>query len=389
MKYKHLLKAVSCGILGITLIVMTIGCTKNMIKSKYSQLKMNQISKLLNKSYLGELDNKKIEDSIYAGYISGLEDPFTRYLDEEAFKKQQVLEEGKYIGTGILFEWGLNGRYIIVTDIIPNSPAAVKKVKQGDKITEIDGIKVMLSNEGDLYKKLTYTGEEEVTYLVQENDGHQERNVNLKAEVIDIKSIDYELIEGNIGYIAISSIKDHISEELIKVVEELKLKGAQNFIIDIRNTYTNNVEEIHKLCTLFIDKQVIFKVKNKHGEVKEYKTSGALYEEPLTVIINGKTKGVLEAFAAAIQSSKRGKVVGEASAGLGLVTETIPLEDRTGLVISTGILYTSDNNSLKASGVKPDILIKNSLEGVIELITKGTLSQDNDLQLVEAIRAFY
>ncbi len=389
MKYKKLLKIVSGGVLGIGLISMTIGCTKGITNPKYSQLKINQISKFLNKSFLGEIDNKKIEDSIYAGYVSGLQDPLTRYLNEEEFKEQQVLEEGKYIGTGIQFEWGINGSHIIVTDVVPSSPAAVKKIKQGDKITEIDGIKVMLSNEGDIYKKLSYTGKEEVRYTVQDNDGTQERKISLAAEVITVRSMDYKLIEGNIGYISILSIQDRTSEKLNQILKDLKLQGAKNFIIDTRNIYSNNIEEIYKMCTLFIDNQFVFKIKNKQDEIKEYKTNGALYDEPLTILINGRTRGALEAFPSAVQYASRGKVVGETTAGAGLVTEIIPLEDSTGLIISTGILYTPDDHILKDSGVKPDIQVKNSLESILELITKGKLDQNNDSQLMEAIRTLH
>ena len=389
MKRKHLILTVTiAALLGISILTLIKGgYIKNTINPKYSQFKMNQISSLLNKSYLGELDQKKIEDSIYAGYVSGLQDPLTRYLNEEDFIEQQILEEGNYIGTGMEFQWGINGRYIIVTDVLKDSPAEKKNISQGDKITEIDGIKAILSNEGEIYKKLSYTGDKAVVYTLLNNEETKERKVSLKAQIVAVKSIDYNIIADNIGYISIFSVKKGASEELQKALEALKVEGAQKYNIDIRNTYSNNIEEIYKMCELFIDNQLIFKIKDKKDTVQVYKTDEAIYREPMALLINERTRGALEAFAAALFSSTRGQLVGVTTAGEGLVTETISLEDHTGIILSTGIIYTVEGQSLKDMGIEPHIPIKNDAQSIIELVTLGKLEKNKDLQLMEAIKA--
>jgi len=386
LKSKHLAGIITGVSLGISVTVMAIGCVSAASDDKYSRSKIDQIGKLLQQSYLREIDDKKVENNIYAGYVSGLEDPITSYLNEEQLKAQQVLQEGKYIGTGLQFEWGLNGRYIIITDIVQSSPSARQNIKIGDKITEIDGIKVMLSNETELYEKLSYTGDEEVAYTFENNDETNKREIKLTAEVINIKSMAHKIIQNNIGYITLFSIKKGASKELEEQIQALKASGAQSFIVDTRNVYSNNIEEIYQMSQLFINEKTVFKVKNKKDEVKEYKTAKAIYDEPTVVLINDRTKGALEAFAAAMKSAKRGKVIGVTSAGIGRINEIIPLEDKTGLMVSTGIIYTANDISLKDAGVKPDIEVKSSIEGVIELITTGRLNEKNDLQLMEAIK---
>jgi carboxyl-terminal processing protease len=372
-------------ILGISLTSIAIGCSSLASGDKYSKSKINQISKLLQHSYLRDIDNKKIEDSIYAGYVSGLEDPMTIYLNEEQFEKQQVLEEGKYIGTGLQFEWGLNGRYIIVTDIIKDSPASLEDIKIGDKIIEIDGIKVMLANETELYEKLSYTGDKPVTYTFEDNDGSRKRQIKLMSKIINIKSMSHKILKNNIGYVTVFAVKEGASKELEQIIKELEASGAKSFIFDLRNAYSNNIEEIYQMANLFINEKVAFKIKNKKGEIKEYKTMNAAYEEPVAILINERTKGAPEAFAAAIKDAKRGMIIGTASAGVGSVNEIIPLQDKTGLMVATGIIYTAGDISLKDKGVTPDIEIKSGVEAVIELITKGKIDEKNDLQLMEAL----
>lgn len=386
MKSKHLVGIITGVILGVSLTATIIGCSNNNAERKYSPSKIKLINKLLQHSYLREIDDKKVEDSIYAGYVSGLEDPVTSYLNEERLKEQQVLQEGKYIGTGLQFEWGFNGRYIIVTDIIPNSPASLENIKIGDKITEIDAIKVMLSNETELYEKLMYTGDKAVIYTVQDNNESNERKVSLNAKVIDIKSMTHKMIDNNIGYITLFSIKSDASQEIQKNINDLKASGAKKFIIDIRNVYSNNIEEIYRMCQLFINEKDVFKIKNKQGEMKAYKTKEALYDDAVVVLINGRTKGALEAFASAIKDTARGKVIGEKSAGIGRINEIISLDDKSGLMVSTGIIYNSSESSLADKGVLPDIEVKSDVQSVVELITTGRLDEKHDLQLMEAIK---
>lgn len=390
MKAKHLIGVITGVILGVSITSVAIGCASNIASdnasSKYSRQKLDILSSLLKKSYLRDIDNKKVEDSIYAGYVSGLEDPATGYLGAEQLKEQQALEQGKYMGTGLQFEWGLNGRYIIVTDVIPNSPAAAQNIHVGDKIVEIDGIKVMMSNETELYEKLAYNGSDEVAYTFQDNNGNNERIVKLTSKIIDVKSMTHKMIRDNVGYISIFSIKKDSSAEFEKNIKALQVSGAKSFIIDIRNAYSNNLDEIYKMAGLFIDNQVVFKLKNKQGKMKEYKTTKAAFNEPIAIVVNEKTRGAFEAFAVAVKDTKRGKVIGVKTAGAGCINQIFTLEDKTGVMVTTGIIHSSSDISLKGAGVVPNTEIKNSTDSIIELVTTGTVQEKDDLQLMEAIK---
>ena len=387
MRSKSLAGAIAGVVVGGSLIATIIVSGNEPTHYSYSKIKL--LDKLLQHSYLREIDKKQVEDSIYAGFVSGLDDPLTGYLNEDQLKEQQVLKEGKYMGTGLKFEWGIGGRYIIITDIIPNSPASEANIKVGDKIVKIDGIKVMLSNESDLYKKLIYKGSEAVSYTIQDNDDKNERTVNLSSKIIDIRNITSKLIDKNIGWITLFAVQEGTSEALGEHIKTLKAEGAKQYIIDIRNLYSNNIEEISKICQLFINEKVAFKIKNKQGEMKEYKTAAAPYDMPLVLLINKGTKGAAEAFASAIKENKRGQLVGEKSAGVGRISEIIPLEDKTGLMITTGIIYSAKDKSLKDNAIMPDVPVKYGVDAIIELISKGKLNDNHDVQLMEAVKLFH
>lgn len=388
MKHKSLLMRVMSVMLAVMLITLTIGCSRPSAPSKYSLLKINGLTQLLEKSYLGELDQKEIENSMYAGYVNALGDPLTQYLDEKAFQTQKLLTEGKILSTGMQVKWGLNAQYLIVTELSSNSPASRASIRQGDKIKAIDGIGVMPSNEMEIYQKLKDTENQEVIYTIESLETQKTREVRLKAEMIQLKNMSYQFMKDNIGYIALYTLKSGDAKELEGILDHLRQTGANYFILDLRDLYTLDLEEVYRLCELFIDNQLVFKVIDKENQVELYQTNEAKYQEAITLIVNSHTKGVIEGFVAAIKSSKRGLVVGETTAGLGLVSEIIPLGDDTALMVSTGIIYDAYDASLKKHGVKPDRELKNGLESMLEMMQTGKLSPENDLQLLEAIKTF-
>ena len=354
--------------------------------SQYSESKIKQISYALSQRYLGDIDDQKLTDGIYMGYMSGLEDSSTRYLNKDQLQAAKALSEGQYIGTGLKFEWGIDGSYIIITEVIPDSPAALENIKVGDKITQIDGINVKTSNQMQIYEKLGYTGDKPVNYTLAHNNGQNKRDIKLVSKIVDIDAIHYEILDKVIGYISIVSVKDNMSEQIQKIIKQFETQGINKLILDIRDTYSDNIDEVYKLCDLFIDEQVVFKVKDKAGQMKEYKAQKGAYQGELVVLTNGGTQGCIEAFPAAIQELGQGITLGEATAGTGSVHQMITLEDQTGVIVSTGIIYTPKGIALKGKGVMPQKIVKPKMSSIIERLTTGQLEQRNDFQIMEAIR---
>lgn len=354
-------------------------------KDIFSQEKLSFINYAVGGNYITDTNNTDMTEGIYKGYVYGVEDVYTKYLTKEEFTKQKVESKGDYIGTGIRFAWGITNQYIIVTEVIPGSPAEEAGIEIGDKIVEIDNIKAMMSNEVQIYEKLTYTGDKPVSYKIESNDGTSSRIIDLVSRVIEIDFVKSEMLEAEIGYIGLDGLEQGTVEQVKRSLDTLKKEGATKVILDLRGTSSNNLEEVKNLCDLFLTEGTAFSVVDKNQDNKEYKTSQEYFEGQLVVITNYYTAGAIEGFVGAIKDLGRGKIVGEKTAGNGTIQELVELDDGSGLSITTGLIMTPKGIQIKGEGIEPDLTEYTPTANTIELVTTGKVNKENDLPLQKAI----
>lgn len=371
------------------LVSVLAGC--NLIQGSegatFSKLKLlnRQISRL----YLGDLNQQDLDEGVYSGYVEGLENPVSSYLNEVEYKAHLAYEEGKTVGTGLTYSWGLDGNHLVITEVIPNSPADKMGIKVGDQITKVDDIKVIYSNETALAKALGVAEEgSSNTYVIRsktDGDGEQkatEKTIKVTKELIEKPSLKVDTIN-NKGYLKLQNIKSGTSEEVKQALDNFNAKGIHKVVIDIRDLYSNNLEETMKLCDLFMDEALAFKIKDKDGQMKDYYTTAGKTETQIVVLMNNSTAGIIEAFPAAL----KGEIflVGTHSAGNGYLSQLFALDDGTGLRLATGTLYTKDGESVSKDGISVDEEAFQSVQSVIELLGEGSMSYTSDVQLQAAL----
>ncbi len=373
------------------LVVILAGC--NLIQGSegaaFSKLKF--LSRQISKIYIGELNQTELDEGIYTGYVEGLENPVSSYLDETEYKEHLAYEESKIIGTGLEYSWGLDGNHLVVTEVIPNSPANQMGVKVGDQITKVDDIKVIYSNEGELAKVLGKAEEGSVnTYVIRQKassikEKTVEKTVKIKKALIEKPNLKVDKIN-NKGYIKLQNIKLGTSEEVKKTLTDFNNKGIQQVVLDIRDLYSNNLDETLKLCDLFMDKALAFKIKDKEGNMQAYYTTEGKTDEQVVILMNNSTAGIIEALPAAV----KGKIplVGTHSAGSGYLSQLFTLGDGTGLRLATGVLYGKDDVAVIKDGVAVDEQAFQSIQSVIELLGEGSMSYGSDMQLQAALNRF-
>lgn len=354
-------------------------------KRDYNRMKVDALSELIQTTYIGESDSQDMLEGIYKGYVYGVGDGYTTYLDADTFSKEETEEAGNYIGTGIRFTWGITNQHLVVTDVVPNSPADQAGIVVGDKIFEIDGIKAMGSNDTKIYEKLAYTGEEPVQYVIKNNAETQTKTISLVVDVVEMNLVSAQLLTENIGYVKLEGLVEDTPILIQQSIDQLIDEGMTQLILDIRSVSSSNCEAVQALSNLFIGQQQVFSVKNKESEVETYSTTEAMYDMPLAVLTSNFTEGVIEAFPAAIQVFDRGIVIGDTTAGNGTTHIRVPLEDGSGLSITTGMVMDATGKQIMDEGITPDIKQKTTTDNTLELVTTGQLPLEHDVIVQKAI----
>ena len=376
-------KKVYIGIIfALTIAAVGIISERARFNQFFSPVKLKYISSYLQNNYLYEVDEEEGLKSVYSGYVSGTENAVTYYLDEADFKVAEITEAGSYFGTGMVVMWSIDGQSFIVTEVIPDSPAEKAGIKVGDKITKVNETPVLLSNSNTLLEEAFSNQEKEVNYSVV--SGNSQMEVSLMPEETAVSDMDYETME-DVLYIKLNTIQQGTSERMAELIGK-QVQGCKGIILDIRDLYTNNLEEISKICDLFLEKGVAFKVKEKNDKIAVYTMTPGADDHQLCLIVNSSTKAGAEALVLGLKD--RSQIVGSDTKGLQYIRTLVALDDGSGVSVASGIVCDQYGEVLQESGIEPNERIYISEEEKAELLETGTIARSHDSFIKAALTHF-
>lgn len=181
------------------------------------------------------------------------------------------------------------------------------------------------------------------------------------------KKQSYRLLDNNIGYVTLQSIKE---EDIPKIKEEFE--NTKGIIIDIRNYPSTFVP--FKLGTFFVSNDSPF-VKFTNGNVKnpgEFTFTPALviakpektYRGKLIVLVNEFSQSQAEYTAMAFRAGASTKIIGSTTAGADGNVPTIMLPGGLRTMISGIGVYYPDGKCTQRVGIVPDIVVEPTIKGI-------------------------
>ena len=179
----------------IVSILMTYVCTKTYLSKETTNttnIKDNSLQEFIDTyqnivdSYYKEVDKQELIDNAIKGMLSGLDDPYSTYLDKTTSSNFDASLAGTYQGVG-LEVYNDKDMNIIVSRVFENSSAAKAGIEEGDIIKKIDdkNLTGKETTEFSDYAKTKKSGEFTVVYV---RDG-QETTAKLKRSIIIIQSV--------------------------------------------------------------------------------------------------------------------------------------------------------------------------------------------------------
>ena len=377
------IKKVYIGIIfALAIVVVGIISERARFNQFFSPVKLRYINSYLQNNYLYQVDEEEGLKSVYSGYVSGTENAVTYYLDEADFKAAKITEAGGYFGTGVVVMWSMDGQSFIVTEVIPNSSAEKAGIKVGDKIIKVNDKPVLLSNSSTLIKEAFSNQEKQVKYSIV--SGNSQMEVTLMPGETALSDIDYENIE-DVLYIKINAIQQGTGAHIAKLIGEQD-QECKGIILDIRDLYSNNLEEISKICDLFLEKGIAFKVKAKNDKMTVYTMTPGATHYQLCLIVNNSTKAGAEALVLGLKD--RSQIVGSDTKGLQYIRTLVALDDGSGVSVASGIVCDQYGENLPEEGVEPNERVYISEEEKEELLETGTIARSHDSFIKTALIHF-
>jgi carboxyl-terminal processing protease len=359
-------------------------------------------------NYVDPVERSKMVEGAIKGMVENL-DPHSSYLPPDEWKQFQSDTEGKFGGVGL--EVDGRGEKLIVIAPIEGSPAQRAGIKSGDQIIAVDGEDVITQPLDKVVKKMRGAAGTKVKITVHRESGRgtaaagspdsgiapsapipgerdggagnggtnggertgQTLTFEVTREVIHVSSVNYKLLDGNIGYIRIKQFQERAHAEMMaataKLRAEAKTGTLTGIVLDVRSNPGGLVDEATEIADEFLSSGGIYSMRHRGEIIEDLKarSGGAFAEIPCVALVNEYSASASELLVGALQDNKRATVVGANTFGKGSVQSILPLPNNAGLKLTTARYYTPSGHAIQADGIHPDVVIDTGTRGPQEV----------------------
>ena len=308
--------------------------------------KMAYLEELIDRYYLGDKDEEKLQEGLYAGLLYGLDDPYSRYYTAEEYDSENSSNEGSYVGIGILMEKNKEGGVKIV-ECYEGGPGEKAGLEEGDIISAIDGEDITEDEVSDVADIVRNSDKDSVVLTVHREGEEDAMEITVPVTDVELPSVFHEMLDSKMG-----GLLDSVCDVLRKILPE----------------------------------GLIVYTEDKDGNREEEKCDGKNeLRIPLAVLVNESSASASEIFAGAVQDYGIGTIVGTTTYGKGVVQSIRQLSDGSAIKLTVANYYTPKGNNINKTGIKPDIEV--SLDTSLLNKNKDEITHDEDNQLQEAVKA--
>ncbi len=357
----------------------------NAFKSDKLSTKLELIKEKIDSEYLGEVDENNLMEWAIKGYVAGLGDKYSEYYTPEEMEEYYSDTIGEYVGIGVYITLDKEKNEIVVYDTIKNSPAREIGLKAGDILKEIDGVQYNGDNYETITDKIKGKAGTKVKIKVlrtDENNKEQVLEFEIERKNIEIVRVSSQMLEGNIGYINISSFDGNkVSDQFESEYDKLVSQGAKSLIIDIRSNSGGIVDEAVEIADLFTNKNEVLLIESdKNGkEIETRSKRDKKITMNCALLVDENSASASEIFAGIIKDLVDNvKIIGNTTYGKGIIQALYQLNDKSGLKITIEQYFTPKHNAINEKGIEPDIIVD-------DYKYTGELDLKNDTQLKKAI----
>lgn len=342
---------------------------------------LSKYRSLIDKYYLGDVDEQKLKEGAIKGYIEGLDDQYTEYISKEDMKDYMDDTTGNFVGIGIYMVKDTDSNKVMVLSPIKGSPAEKAGILPGDLIISVDGVQYSADEMSVAASKIK--GEEGSKVKVEILRGTETLNFELTRENIKVNPVEGKVLKNNIGYIKFSSFDENTSEEFKTKYEELQKQGIKSLIIDLRNNGGGIVTEALNIADYVLekDKVILYEVDKNEKEKIEKSKNDPIINMPIVILTNNNTASSSEILAGALKDHEKAKIVGTKTYGKGVIQQLMTLPDGSGLKITAEEYLTPNRTKINKIGIQPD----EEVQLPDELKNKLTIEEKDDTQLRKAI----
>ena len=346
--------------------------------ARYDDLNLlTSVLHLVRRNYVEEVDETKLIRGAVRGMLAEL-DPHSSYMDPDAHKEMQIDTRGEFHGLGIEISKRRDG-YIEVVSPIEGTPAWQAGIKAKDQIVEIcptekpkdwaedckttknmslfDAVKLMRGKRGT-----------KISVRLFREGFVAPQLFTVTRDVVKVASVEGRTLEPNYGYLRVRSFQERTSNDLEDALAKVQKESGgqlQGLVLDLRDNPGGLLDQAVRVADLWLGDGLIVYTKGRvDNQQQEFQAhpDGIGQDYPIVVLVNAGSASASEIVAGALQDQGRALVLGEDTFGKGSVQTVFPLEDGSGLRLTTALYYTPGGRSIQEVGITPDIKVSATVD---------------------------
>jgi carboxyl-terminal processing protease len=297
--------------------------------------------------YVDEVDTHELIQGAIADMLEQL-DPHSQYLDGLDYEDLLMSTRGEFGGLGIYITFRDN--FPTVISPIDDTPGSRAGLRGGDQIVEIEGMETEGWRTDKAVKYLRGDPGTDVTFKVRRPGSGEAIEYVLTREIINVSSVTYSGMFGDIGYMKVSNFAKRTAGEMEEALKELEQQNMKGLVLDFRGNPGGLLQAATEVSELFLDKDklvVYTKGRLQNSNRRYYSSNRKIHEGyPIVIMINMSSASASEIFAGALQDWDRAFVVGQTSFGKGTVQTVFNLSETEAVKLTTAKYYTPSGRSI-------------------------------------------
>lgn len=347
-----------------------------------STAKLQILQETIEKYYLEDVDESKLEEGMYAGLLDALDDPYSVYYTAQELQAIYEKTKGVYYGIGAYIGIDATTGYPYVSKIIEDTPAAASDLRAGDLLYEVEGESVYGMDTSEVVAKIKGEEGTDVNITVARINGNSYDYIDLTITRAKINNptVSYRMLDQNIAYIQIVEFDDVTTDQFTDALATAKGDGMQGLILDLRGNPGGNLTTVVDIARQMLPEGMIVYTEDKYGYREEYTCDGKRQlDVPLVVLVDKDSASASEILAGAIKDYGIGTLVGTTTFGKGIVQRIMQLTDGSAIKLTISKYYTPNGYNIHGTGIEPDVTVTFDAEKYAE---DGTDNQLEEAQRV-------
>ncbi|HUI51770.1 MAG TPA: S41 family peptidase [Terriglobales bacterium] len=348
------------GILGISVLIVgwvgighVLGRTTNDGNAYKSLVVYSEVLQKIQNDYVDEPNMHLVTVGSLHGLLESL-DSESSYLTPREYTeyKQKMTSPG--VG-----ESGLNLSkrfgYIIVTSVLPDSPAEKAGLRSGDILESVAGFTTREMSVGQAKNLMAGQPGTGVKVGVIRRGKTDPEELDIVREKIPEPKLIAEKVDNETLAIRFATVDAGRKDEVKAKLLDAQKQGISRVILDVRDCGRGSVPEAIEIAKLFVPSGTLTKLQGQTvpEQVFAADASKVIWKGPVSILMDGTTTGAAEVLAAAIANTKRGDLVGDRTFGLASEQKLIPMDDGAAIILTVGNYMNADGKAILEEGVAP------------------------------------